>query len=202
MYQNNIKNIKERADIIEVAEYFAVHLDRNYKSSCPFHKEKTASFSINKDKQIYKCFGCGASGDAISLVSKLLEINNYEAAKQINDIFNLGVDFGTKINRAEIEKYQKKRQIEIEFNKWIEWAYDVLTSYYKLLKSNIKNINDFENELLIEACRNIARVESHVDYLLAADDRQKYIFYKRFKSEVKTIGERLSGEFTGGRIWT
>ena len=79
-----IREVKERVDIVKVAEYYGLKLNRAYKCVCPFHKEKTASLSISPSKQIWKCFGCGKGGDAISLVSELLNINALEAAKSIN----------------------------------------------------------------------------------------------------------------------
>ena len=55
---NKIKLVKERADIVNVANYFNINLNRANKAVCPFHKERTASFSINPKKQIWHCFGC------------------------------------------------------------------------------------------------------------------------------------------------
>ena len=52
---DRIKEVKQKADIIQVAQY----LDLKEKQNCPFHKEKTASFSISKSKQKWRCFGCG-----------------------------------------------------------------------------------------------------------------------------------------------
>ena len=54
-----IREVKERADIVKVAELYGMKLNRAYKCVCPFHKEKTASLSISPQKQIWKCFGCG-----------------------------------------------------------------------------------------------------------------------------------------------
>jgi len=51
---NKIQEVKQRADIVRVAEYFGIKT----KQHCPFHKEKTASFSISQSKQIFHCFGC------------------------------------------------------------------------------------------------------------------------------------------------
>ena len=100
---NKIREVKGRADIVKVANYFNIKLNRANKSVCPFHTEKTASFSINTSKQIWKCFGCGKGGDVISLVQELLNCNAYEAAKQINQICSCGVDFNTPINKYDIE---------------------------------------------------------------------------------------------------
>lgn len=56
---NFIKVIKENVRIEDVARIYGIQLDRNYKSKCPFHNEKTASFSISSTRQIWHCFGCG-----------------------------------------------------------------------------------------------------------------------------------------------
>lgn len=55
---NKIQEVKQRADIVKVAEYFGLKMNRAYKCICPFHKEKTASLSFSPSKQIFKCFGC------------------------------------------------------------------------------------------------------------------------------------------------
>ena len=140
-------------------------------------------------------------GDVINLISELLDINSYESAKQINRVFNLGVDFDEKTSSHEIDKYQKKKQLKEQFDKWVDYAYDVLTSYYKLLKRYMFNINDFEDKRLVEACQNIGRVESHIDYLLEANDREKMIFYKRYNKVVKEYERKLFGQFVGNRLW-
>lgn len=68
--RDNIEQIKERIDIVEYIGRY-LHLKRagrNFVAVCPFHKEKTPSFSISPDLQIYKCFGCGKSGDIFSFL--------------------------------------------------------------------------------------------------------------------------------------
>ncbi len=61
----------------------------NYVACCPFHNEKTVSFSVSEAKQIYKCFGCGASGDVISFVQEIEKTDFVGALK----ILDLGTDF-------------------------------------------------------------------------------------------------------------
>jgi DNA primase len=69
---NDVEEIKQRLDIVEhISEY--VQLKRsgaNYKGVCPFHDEKTPSFMVSPEKQIFHCFGCGAGGDAIGFTMK------------------------------------------------------------------------------------------------------------------------------------
>ena len=65
-----IRELKERNDIVEVIGSY-IKLERrgyNYLACCPFHHEKTPSFSVNAADRYYHCFGCGASGDVIGFI--------------------------------------------------------------------------------------------------------------------------------------
>jgi len=85
MEQNNIDEILERVNIIDViGSYFPLRkFGSNYKARCPFHDEKTASFTVSENKQIFKCFGCGKAGNAITFVRDYEKISFYEALKKM-----------------------------------------------------------------------------------------------------------------------
>ena len=70
---DTLEEIKERANIYEVISEHVVLKKRgkNYVGLCPFHNEKTPSFSVNPDKQLFYCFGCGAGGNAIKFLMEL-----------------------------------------------------------------------------------------------------------------------------------
>lgn len=187
---NKIQEVKEKANIIEVAQYFNIILNRNGKGLCPFHTEKTASFSISESKQIWKCFGCGAGGDIISLVQNLLDCNAYEAAKQVNQICRCGVNFNAKTNKYDIEQYKRKLQIKEEFNMWLDSAYYILTNYYKLLRKYIA-FNNLDDYRLVEACMNINKIESYIDMLNEANEEEKIMFWKHKRKVVEEVERRL-----------
>ena len=151
---NKIQEVKQRVDIIKVAEYFGI----KKKQHCPFHKEKTPSFSISQSKQIFKCFGCGISGDCITLVSKILNINAYESAKQINNIFSLGVDFGKITSSFELNKYKQISQAKERFKKWHNQTLQLLCDYLHRLnyieKMQEQNIIEYYIDLLIFGTEN------------------------------------------------
>src|SRR5512135_1471621 len=70
--ENIIDQIQTRKDIVEVISRYIplVKAGRNYKAPCPFHHEKTPSFMVSPDKQIYHCFGCGAGGNVFSFLMR------------------------------------------------------------------------------------------------------------------------------------
>lgn len=67
-----VEEIRLRNDIVDViSEYVPLKRDgKNYKSKCPFHNERTPSFKVSPDKQMFYCFGCGAGGDVFSFIMK------------------------------------------------------------------------------------------------------------------------------------
>ncbi|MFL0195833.1 DNA primase [Clostridium sp. WILCCON 0269] len=89
-----IQRIKEENDIIDVISE-SVKLKRsgkNYLGLCPFHHEKTPSFSVSRDKQIYKCFGCGEAGNVVTFIMKSQNLNFLEAIKLLADRVNIDID--------------------------------------------------------------------------------------------------------------
>jgi DNA primase len=87
MTSDNFKeSLKQQADIVRiVGDYVKLKKAgaQNYSGLCPFHNEKTASFSVHATRQFYHCFGCGASGDVFSFVQKMENITFPEAVRLI-----------------------------------------------------------------------------------------------------------------------
>jgi len=84
--QSAIEEIKARIDIADLISSYGIKLKRsgaNYLACCPFHHEKTPSFSIQPSKGFYHCFGCGESGDSIKFVQKHEGLTFIEAAKKL-----------------------------------------------------------------------------------------------------------------------
>lgn len=191
-----IREVKERADIVKVAEHYGMKLNRAYKCVCPFHKEKTASFSISPQKQIWKCFGCGKGGDVISLVSELLNINALEAAKNINYTLGLGLDTKKPSNYLEINKYKQKRRIEEIFKEWENKTLQLLCDYLHLLwkweEEVPKSMEEDPNELFVEAMHNRDYIEYIIDTIfIEGTNEDKIWFWKHKKKVVKKIETRV-----------
>lgn len=171
---NKIQEVKQRADIVKVAEYFGI----KKKQCCVFHQEKTASFSISQSKQIFKCFGCGVGGDCITLVSKLLNINAYESAKQINNILGLEIDFGKKTSSSEINRYHQIQQAKERFKKWHNTALQMLCDYLHSLNG-------------IEKLQQQKIIEYYIDLLIFGTEEDWLWFKKTEERWCKEIERRI-----------
>ena len=86
-----IDEVRQANDIVDIISQY-VHLKRsgrNYFGLCPFHNEKSPSFSVSPDKQIFKCFGCGAGGNVFSFLTKIEGINFIEAVQMLAERSNM-----------------------------------------------------------------------------------------------------------------
>lgn len=83
--QNFIDDLLDRTDLVDLVDGHVKlkKTGRNYSACCPFHKEKTPSFSVAPDKQFYYCFGCGAGGNAIGFLMQLENLNFPEAVEEL-----------------------------------------------------------------------------------------------------------------------
>lgn len=174
---NKIQEVKQRADIVRVAEYFGI----KKKQCCPFHKEKTPSFSISQSKQIFKCFGCGEGGDCITLVSKLLNINAYEGAKHISNILGLGIDFGRQTSSNEINRYKQVQQAKQRFKNWHNKTLQMLCDYLHSLKG-------------IERLKQQEMIEYYIDLLIFGTEEDRLWFKKTEERWCKEIERRIGAK--------
>ncbi|MBU2472175.1 MAG: DNA primase, partial [Bacteroidetes bacterium] len=80
-----IEEIRNSTDIVELIGAFVKLKKRgkNYVGLCPFHNEKTPSFTVSSDKQMYHCFGCGVGGNSISFMMEFEKISFIEAVKSL-----------------------------------------------------------------------------------------------------------------------
>jgi DNA primase len=93
--QDSIEALKARLDVVDVVGSY-VELKKagaNFKAPCPFHDEKTASFVVSPQKQIYHCFGCGAGGDSVKFVMEYEKLNYPEALEKLADSYNFTLSY-------------------------------------------------------------------------------------------------------------
>ena len=91
----SIENLKSLIDIADVIGNY-VQLKKqgsNFVALCPFHSEKTPSFVVSPSKQIYHCFGCGASGDAIKFIMEIEKLTYPEAIEKLASMYNFKLEY-------------------------------------------------------------------------------------------------------------
>lgn len=112
-----IDEIKSKNDIVDVIGSYISLNDKN-KALCPFHDDHSPSFSVQKDKQIYKCFSCGESGNVITFVQKYNGITFTEALKMLAD--RAGIPLNVSTTRKVNTKYEKLYEINDTVNKYFK----------------------------------------------------------------------------------
>ena len=87
MAQDQVEEVKQKTDIVSLISEFVElkKAGRNFKGLCPFHSEKTPSFMVSPELQIFKCFGCQEGGDALAFLQKYEAMEFYEALKFLAD---------------------------------------------------------------------------------------------------------------------
>ena len=111
-----IDDLIARSDIVEVIDS-RVRLKkagRNHQACCPFHNEKTPSFTVSQDKQFYHCFGCGAHGNVISFLMEYDRLEFPEAIEELASYYALEVPREqTKSNRPPVDRQQQQDDYQL-----------------------------------------------------------------------------------------
>ena len=111
-----IDEIKNRNDIVDVISQYVIlkRSGRNFFGLCPFHKEKSPSFAVSPDKQIFHCFGCGVGGNVFHFISKIENMSFIETVQMLAEKY--GVELPTLENNEDNEKMMLKSKV-YEINK-------------------------------------------------------------------------------------
>lgn len=129
-----IQRIMDATDIVEVVKDFVTlrKAGVNYKGLCPFHNEKTPSFTVSPAKQMCKCFSCGKGGNAVNFLMQVEQMTYPEALKW------LGRKYGIEVKEKELTDEEKKQQNERESMFAVnEWA----NSYFQeILHNNVNGV--------------------------------------------------------------
>ncbi len=117
---NNISIFDQVLSQVNIIDIVSNYIDvsqkgKNFWSVCPFHNDSNPSMSISQEKQIYKCFSCGAAGNAVSFVRHMDNSSNIEALKKIAEIANVNVDIKTYNQKNKPQKTDHQLKL-IEIN--------------------------------------------------------------------------------------
>lgn len=124
-----LEELRSRNDIVEVASKY-ITLNRrgsNHWACCPFHNEKTPSFSVKEDGQFFKCFGCGESGNVIKFVMKMENVDFFTACEILCK--NAGMNMPSSADNEEMQRRKRER----------DTAYSILRATTEFYHNNLLN---------------------------------------------------------------
>lgn len=110
-----ISDLLARTDIVDLidARVKLKKQGKNWHACCPFHNEKTPSFTVNGEKQFYHCFGCGAHGNAIDFLMNYDKLEFVETVEELAAMHNLEVPFEAGSGPSQIERHQRQNLYQL-----------------------------------------------------------------------------------------
>lgn len=134
-----IKEVIESNDIVDIIgdDMTLKKTGNSFKGKCPFHNEKTASFTVSREKQLYHCFGCGAGGNVITYVMEMEKLSFVDALKVLAERANIVLPENSdeKVDRKNHEKKQRLYELHREVGNY----------YFKCLKDHREGLLYLEN---------------------------------------------------------
>ncbi|EHM3207057.1 DNA primase [Enterococcus faecalis] len=130
--QEVIEEVRHRTNIVDIiGQYVQLKKSgKNYMGLCPFHEERSPSFSVAEDKQIFHCFGCGKGGTVFSFLQEIEGISFPESVKRVADLEHLSVDFDWSEPRevADTPENQQRRSLLQLHSKAAELYHHILVN--------------------------------------------------------------------------
>ncbi|WP_291786028.1 DNA primase [Cecembia sp.] len=209
--------VKDRADIEEiVSDYLPLKKKgQNLWACCPFHNEKSPSFSVSPAKQIYKCFGCGKAGDPIQFVMDIEGIGFNEAIRQLAGKYGIEIEEDQNVTPEDIQAYNERESLYIVLNYakdffvnnlQVEEGKTIGLSYFKERGFTQEIIERFELGYALDGWDYLlqaAQASGHsIELLLKAGlilqkEGDSTRFYDRFRSRVTFTIHNLGGKPIG-----
>jgi len=216
--------VKERIDIEEVVnDYVSLKKKgQNLWACCPFHQEKTPSFSVSPAKQIYKCFGCGKAGDPIQFIMDIEGIGFTEAIRHLAQKYGIEIEEEASQDPADVQAYNERESLFIALNfaktffqenLKTEEGQSIGLSYFKERGFDPVTIEKFDlgyaldswDQLLVQAQKSGYEVENLLKAGLVLErENNPGHYYDRFRGRVIFPIHNLSGKpiAFGARILT
>lgn len=211
-----LDDVKSSNDIVDViSQYISLKRSgRNYFGLCPFHNEKSPSFSVSPDKQIFHCFGCGVGGNVITFISKIEGLGFKEAIEVLAERANIKlptIDNSTDNKKEELKaKVYKVNSFTAEYyhKKLYEPTSKIAQEYVKKRQLNNETIKSFKIgfsgkfDELYQALKKEGFKDEEIleSGLVNKNDNGKYIDRYRNRLMIPIFDERNRVIAFGGRV--
>lgn len=185
MNESLIQDIRSKADIVEVVQHYLplIKKGKNYVAVCPFHDDHDPSMSISQDKQIFKCFVCGAGGNVFNFVKDYEKIQFNDAVLKVANYIGYTLDEKYIINQTKIDPKQQA-------------LFNVLNEYVKYTRYilNTEDAIDAKKYLMNRGLEENTIQKFEIGYNLNNDQSTKFLLAKGFDLEscVKTNITRIN----------
>lgn len=161
---NLFESVKAAVTVRQAVEHYGLEVNRGNMVCCPFHNDRTPSMKLNED--YFYCFGCGAHGDVIDLVTRLFNLSSYDAAKKL--AYDFGIDPDKPPAAAALRK--PKYPLAKAFQKEEIHCQRILCDYLHLLEHwkmqyAPKTPEDTLDDHFVEACQMLDYIEYLADIL-------------------------------------
>ncbi len=169
-----IDEVKTSNNILDVISQYVIlkRSGRNFLGLCPFHKEKSPSFSVSPDKQIFHCFGCGVGGDVITFICKIENVNYKEAIQILAEKANITLPVS---DNAQDAKREMLKQKVYEIN-------EIVAKFYheNLYKPSAKEAQEYVKKRKLD---NNTLKKFMIGYSNGTNEVYKFLKQKGFKEE-------------------
>jgi len=187
--EEKLTEIRQSVDIVDIiGNYLALNKHgRNYFGICPFHDDTTPSLSVSPEKQIFKCFSCGASGNVYTFLMEYEQLTFLESVKKISEIANIPIDIKFKeIPKTNQELYNIYETTQKFYRNNLETKYgEKVKKYLKQRNINEQLIQEFGIGLALKENQltNFLKKKNfnNQDLLLSGliNEKEQDIFYNR-----------------------
>ena len=196
--ENQVEEIKKKLDIVNVISKFITlkKRGRTHMACCPFHQEKTPSFTVSPELQIFKCFGCGKSGDVFTFIQEFEKVDFREALEITAKMAGVTLIRSSNYNQ---EESHKKRLFSLNFEIAKFFHYILLThplgkncfDYLKNRGLSIKTIKEFvlgfapdKDDLILNYLKKKNFTENEINNSGCFSKSQYGRTYNRFKNRL------------------
>lgn len=171
--QTFITELLIRTDIVDLINQHIKlkKIGKNYQTNCPFHDDKTPSFTVSKEKQFYHCFGCNSHGNAIDFLMHYEHLNFLETIEELSTIHNLEIPNLKKTTLIQNEYHQKNK------------LYALMN---KVCNIYIKNIKTKFGKMALKYLTKRGISNKTLDFFLIGYSIQKTQFISKYSQECLT----------------
>ena len=179
------ETIKQSLNLIDVARFYGIEINRSGFTSCLFHNERTPSLKLYSDH--FHCYGCGKSGDIISLIAGRLNVSQFESAKIIMNDFHLSSDE---------MRVTATPQVKMSYSEWERQTIRLLKQYLDYLKHfertyAPKSENEPISDIWVLSIHKLPLIEYYIDILTFEPLEVRQAFLNEYVKQLDEIEIKL-----------